>query len=117
MAGWSASSRCSRGAPQAYSDDDLTNAKPLAGHLAVALARQRFEEQARNAALERERAASIETSIELLRAIADVLDIRTVFPCLSEIANKMLIMSFVDQDGTLVREATSRDDLPKPPTW
>ena len=108
--------------PQAYSDHDLTHAERLAGYLAVALAHQRLAEQARDAAVERERAASIETSMELLRTIADVLDIRTVFPRVSEIANKMLphdalVLSFVDQEGHLIRQAGSTDEVPTPLTW
>jgi transcriptional regulator with GAF, ATPase, and Fis domain len=108
--------------PQAYSDHDLTHAERLAGYLAVALAHQRLAAQARDAAVERERAVNIETSMELLRTIADVLDIRTVFPRVSEIANKMLphdalILNFVDQDGNVIRQAVSTDDVPTPPAW
>ena len=36
------------------------------------------------------RAADIEGSVELLRTIPDVLDVRTVFPGISEIANELL---------------------------
>src|SRR5260370_22445152 len=48
-----------------------------------------------------------DSSVELLRTIADVLDIRTVFPRVSDIANKMLphdamIMSCIDQNGNVV---------------
>jgi transcriptional regulator with GAF, ATPase, and Fis domain len=51
-----------------------------------------------------------------------VLDIRTVFSRVSEIANKLLphdalIMHFVDQDGNLIRQAVSTDDFPSPPAW
>jgi two-component system NtrC family response regulator len=79
-------------------------------------------EQARHAAVERERAASIETSMELLRAIADVLDIRTVFSRVSQIANKLLphdalVMSFVDQDGNVIRQAVSPEGFPPHPEW
>ncbi len=55
---------------------DLILAERLAGYVAVALAHQRLAEAARHAAVERERAASVESSVELLRAISDVLDIR-----------------------------------------
>jgi transcriptional regulator with PAS, ATPase and Fis domain len=108
--------------PQAYSDLDLLQADRLARYLAVALGHQRMAQQARAAAIEREHAANVETSMELLRAIADVLDVRTVFPRVSEIANKMLphdamILSFVDPDGNTVREAVSIDDFPKAPAW
>src|SRR4051812_39557005 len=90
--------------PQAFSDRDLGHAERLAVYLAVALAHQRLAQDARDAAVERERAANVETSMELLRTIADALDIRTVFSRVSEAANKMLphdalILNFVDQDG------------------
>jgi hypothetical protein len=66
--------------------------------------------------VEREEGADLDSSVELLRPIADVLDIRTVFSRVSEIANKLLphdalIMSFVDQDGNVVRQAASTDDF------
>src|SRR5713226_8475531 len=103
--------------PKAYSARDLSLAERLGGYVAVALSHQRLAEAARHAAVERERSASIESSVELLRAISDVLDIRTVFPRVSEIANKVLphdrlTMMFHDQNGHIVFEATSTDELP-----
>ena len=85
------------------------------------LAYQRLAEEARNAAAERQRLAEIEGSVELLRTISDVLDIRTVFPRVSNIARKMLphdalAMVFVDQDRHFVRQAKSPDDFPDPPS-
>jgi two-component system NtrC family response regulator len=74
----------------AYSPQDLALVQQLAGYVAVGLAHQRLAETARHAAVERERTASIESSVELLRTISGVLDIRTVFPQVSEIANKVL---------------------------
>jgi transcriptional regulator with GAF, ATPase, and Fis domain len=107
--------------PHAYLEHDLAQAERLARYLAVPLGQQRLAEEARDAAVERERAANIETSMELLRAIADVLDIRTVFSRVSEIANKMLphdamTMNFVDPKGDTVREAAAGDvpELPGP---
>lgn len=102
--------------PRAYSSRDLVLAQRLAGYIAVALSHQRLADDARSAALERQRAADIESSMELLRTIADVLDIRTVFPRISEIANKMLphdrlTMMFQDQNGHIVLEAASTDEL------
>ena len=83
------------------------------------LAYQRLAEQAREAAVERHRSAAIETSVELLRTISDVLDIRTVFPKVSALANKMLphdalAMVFVDRDRHFVRQAASPPDFPDP---
>jgi transcriptional regulator with GAF, ATPase, and Fis domain len=103
--------------PRAYSTRDLTLAERLAGYVAVAIAHQRLAEAARHAAVEQERSASIESSVELLRTISDVLDIRTVFPRVSEIANKVLphdrlTMMFHDQNGHIVFEAASTDEFP-----
>jgi transcriptional regulator with PAS, ATPase and Fis domain len=61
-------------------------------------------------------AADIESSVELLRTIAAVLDIRTVFPQVSEIANKvlphdLLTMMFHDRGGQILIEAASTDEL------
>jgi transcriptional regulator with GAF, ATPase, and Fis domain len=103
--------------PFAYSTGDLILAAHIAGYVAVALAHQRLAEAARQAAVEHERSASIESSVELLRAISDVLDIRTVFPRVSEIANKVLphdrlTMMFQDRNGDIVFEAASTDEFP-----
>ena len=63
---------------------------------------------------ERERADSLTASDELLRAMSDVLDVRQVFPRLSEIAAKVLphdvlMMTFHDGRGGVVIEAASQD--------
>jgi hypothetical protein len=67
------------------------------------------------------RLAEIESSAELLRTISGVLDIRTVFPRISEIAKKMLphdalAMVFVDKDRHFVRQAHAPHDFPDPPS-
>ena len=100
----------------AYSDDQLPLAQRLADYVAIALSHQRLAEAARRAALERDRAANLESSVELLRAIAGVLDIRTVFPRVSEIANKALphdclTMSFNDREGGVIMQAASAPDF------
>jgi transcriptional regulator with GAF, ATPase, and Fis domain len=71
--------------------------------------------------VEREVGADLDISVELLRTIADELDIRAVFPRVSDIANQMLphdamIMSFVDKNGTVVGEVATRNvpELPVP---
>ena len=74
----------------AYSTQDLTLVQRLADYVAVGLSHQRLAEAARLAAVERERAENLESSVDLLRAISGVLDIRTVFPRISEITNKVL---------------------------
>ncbi len=60
--------------------------------------------------------AYFEGSQELLHAIADVLDIRSVFPRVSEIAKRMLphdalTMASQDESLTVELEATSHEDL------
>jgi transcriptional regulator with PAS, ATPase and Fis domain len=60
--------------------------------------------------------AAIDNSVELLRTIAAVLDIRTVFPQVSEIANKvlahdLLTMMFHDRGGQILIEAASTDEF------
>ena len=103
--------------PHAYTAQDLALVQRLTGYVAVGLAHQRLAEAARRAAVERARAASIESSVELLRTIAGVLDIRTVFPRVSEIANKvlphdLLTMMFNDRGQVLI-EVASSDGLPQ----
>src|SRR5439155_26602979 len=104
--------------PGAYSPHDLALVQRLADYIAVALAHQRLAEAARHAAVERERTATIESSVELLRAISGVLDIRTVFPQISEIANKVLAhdrltMMFHDRGGEILIEAAWPDEFPE----
>jgi transcriptional regulator with PAS, ATPase and Fis domain len=60
--------------------------------------------------------AYFQGSHDLLHAIADVLDVRCVFPRVSEIANRMLphdalTMSSQDEDLNVQFEATSREDF------
>jgi transcriptional regulator with GAF, ATPase, and Fis domain len=103
--------------PHAYSQQDLALVERLVGYIAVGLAHQRFAEAARHAAVERARTASIESSVELLRTISGVLDIRTVFPQVSEIANKvlphdLLTMMFEDR-GQILIEVASSDGFPE----
>src|ERR1700736_1591025 len=103
--------------PHAYTAQDLALVQRLAGYVAVGLAHQRLAEAARHAAVDRARTASIESSVELLRTISGVLDIRTVFPQVSEIANKvlphdLLTMMFNDRGQVLI-EVASSDGLPQ----
>jgi two-component system response regulator FlrC len=77
-----------------------------------------FEE--RESAADPERDVTFEHCIELLRAIAGVLDIRTVLPRVSEIANRLLphdalTMSHVDQNRTFIGDGLSTPDFPLPP--
>jgi len=100
----------------AYSTEDLALVQRLADYVAVGLSHQRLAEAARHAAVERERAENLEGSVDLLRAISGVLDIRTVFPRIAEITNKVLphdrmTMAFYDRDEVML-EAASNDELP-----
>jgi transcriptional regulator with GAF, ATPase, and Fis domain len=103
--------------PHAYSLQDLALVQRLADYVAVGLAHQRLAETARHAAVERERTASIESSVELLRTISGVLDIRTVFPQVSEIANKVLphdlLTMMFDDRGQILIEVASSDGFPE----
>ena len=103
--------------PHAYSPQDLALVQRLAGYIAVGLAHQRLAEAARHAAVDRARTASIESSVELLRTISGVLDIRTVFPQVSEIANKVLphdlLTMMFDDRGQIVIEVASSDEFPE----
>src|SRR5438067_1015354 len=99
-------------------DDVITDIQRLDDYIGVGLAHQRLAETARHAAVERERAANIESSVELLRAISSVLDIRTVFPRISEIANKALphdrlTLMFHDRGGEILIEAAWPDEFPE----
>jgi len=106
--------------PRAYSAGDIALAERLAACLAVGLAYQSVSEQAREARFERQRSSEIEASAEMLRTIADVLDIRTVFPRVSDIAKTLLphdalAMVFSEGDRHFVGQAVSPGDFPDPP--
>jgi transcriptional regulator with GAF, ATPase, and Fis domain len=101
----------------AYAEHELTLATRLVDYIALALSRERQAQRARAAALERKRAADFESSVELLRTMADVLDIRRVFPRISEIIGRVLphdhlSLNFSDADGQVVVEARSNDIYP-----
>ncbi len=103
--------------PGVYSARDVRPVRRLADHVAVALAHQRLAEAARQAAVERACAADLESSVELLRTIADVLDIRTVFPRISTITNRVvphdrMTMVFFGGGGEVTLQAVSHDDFP-----
>jgi transcriptional regulator with PAS, ATPase and Fis domain len=64
----------------------------------------------------------VDTSAHLLRTIAEVLDIRSVFPRVSEIVKPVLPhdaleLMFHDRGGQVTLEARSTDDLPGHPGW
>ena len=103
--------------PGAYSEHELALATRFAEYLAVALSRDRLGKQARRAAMARDRGSSLESSLDLLRTISEVLDIRNVFPRVSEIVTKVLphdhlMLLFRDQTGGVVHEARSNEAFP-----
>ncbi|HXW08495.1 MAG TPA: sigma 54-interacting transcriptional regulator [Vicinamibacterales bacterium] len=103
--------------PEAYSARELGYAERVAKYLAVGLAHRRLSDQA---AVERQHAAEIEASVELLRTISQVLDIRGVFPRLSAIAARMLphdalVLVFAEQGSHFVQHAVHPADFPDPP--
>jgi transcriptional regulator with GAF, ATPase, and Fis domain/transcriptional regulator with XRE-family HTH domain len=94
----------------AYKERDLASAQRIADYLAVALSHHRLAEAARR--------ASVDSSADLLRTIAEVLDIRQVFSRVSEIANQVLPhdslhLSFHGRGGQWTRQASSSDDFPE----
>src|SRR5262245_26340168 len=103
--------------PRQYTECDVFFVQLIADQIANALVRRELATLTRGAALERERAANLEASEQLLQALASVLDIRQVFPQLSDIARKVLrhdrlTMMFIDAKGNCVMEAASNDDGP-----
>jgi transcriptional regulator with GAF, ATPase, and Fis domain len=80
-------------------------------------------EPAAGDSLERLNASGIELSAELLDAISDVLDVRTIFLRISEISNRLLphdgmVMAFADQAGRrFVGQAVAPTDFPDPPSF
>jgi transcriptional regulator with GAF, ATPase, and Fis domain len=100
--------------PHDYTQDDVFFVQLLADQIAGTLVRQQLSAMSRGAALERERAANLETSEQLLQALANVLDIRLVFPQISEITRRILphdrlTMTFLDGQGACVMQAASNN--------
>ncbi|HWW87350.1 MAG TPA: sigma 54-interacting transcriptional regulator [Vicinamibacterales bacterium] len=95
----------------AYSEQELALAQRIADYVAVGLSHQRLAELARR--------ASVDSSVDLLRTISEVLDIRRVFPRVSEIANRVLPhdylhLVFQGQAGHVSLQAASHSDFPAP---
>ncbi|MCU1384970.1 MAG: zraR 7, partial [Acidobacteria bacterium] len=104
--------------PDAFTDQDLALAEFLADFVAVALSHQRLAAAKRRAALERDRVAHVDASVELLRAVGSVLDIRAVFPQISAIANTVLphdalTMMVRDADEAVATQAATPSEFPR----
>ena len=106
------------GSPNAYTDRDASYAQRIGGYFMLALSHQRVVDEARESAIALDRTAQVDASMELLRTLGDVLDIRSVFPRVSEVINNVLphdalAMVFFDKEGHPVVEAKSTDDFPE----
>src|SRR4051812_4521093 len=94
---------------------DTPNAAPNPAPNDAASEVLRLREQL--AALQQERRLDTDLSEQLLRALSSALNIRDVFPRVSEIAQGVLphdrlTMSFHDQSGNCVLQAVSNEDGP-----
>jgi transcriptional regulator with GAF, ATPase, and Fis domain len=99
--------------PHGFNREDIDSAALLTNQVAFALEHVfEFEAMRTLVSRERERADSLDASDELLRAISDVLDVRQIFPRVSEIATKVLphdalTMTFHNGAGEVIIEAES----------
>ena len=106
--------------PYTYDREDVTFLKMLANQVALAvddaLTYRALQE---SLALAQERLRNIETSERLLRSLTSVLDIRTVFPRISQISamvlpHDLLTLTFHDGNGEVVIQAASHQWEPLP---
>lgn len=104
-----------RSGEHSFAPADIDSVTVVGNHVAYAIEHVcEFEDLRKELARERARAEGLDASDELLRALSDVLDVRQVFPRLSEIAAKVLphdalTMTFHDGHGHVVIEAASQD--------
>ena len=96
-----------------YDTEDVTFLSLVANQVALAIDDAlNYSALQQSLVAERERQRNLEASDELLRALATVLDIRQVFPRISEIAatvlpHDRLTFTFHDRDGEAVVQAAS----------
>jgi formate hydrogenlyase transcriptional activator len=106
--------------PDAYEAKDVTFLSLVANQVALAIDDAlNYDSLQRSFALEHERLRNIETSDELLRTLSTVLDIRQVFPRISQIAtmvlpHDLLTFTFHDGHGGCVVQAASDEWKPLP---
>lgn len=106
--------------PRAYDAEDVTFLSLVANQVALAIDDAlNYGALQESLGLERERQRNLDASDELLRAVATVLDIRQVFPQVSQIAaavlpHDRLTFTFHDAQGGIVVQAASDewDTLP-----
>jgi formate hydrogenlyase transcriptional activator len=103
-----------------YDTKDVTFLSLVANQVALAIDDAlNYGALQQSLALERERQRNLEASDELLRALTTVLDIRQVFPRISQISatvlpHDRLTLAFLKREGELVVEAASDDWEPLP---
>ena len=108
------------GEPHAYDSEDVTFLTLVANQVALSI-----DDAMNYGALQttltaaRDTLQSLDASDELLRALSTVLDIREVFPRVSEIAatvlpHDLLTFTFLDQDGVIALQAASDPAVPLP---
>jgi formate hydrogenlyase transcriptional activator len=106
--------------PHVYDAKDVAFLSLVANQVALAIENaQNFEALQHSLALERDRMRNVEASDELLRALSAVLDIRQVFPQISQIAatvlpHDLLTFAFLNGQREVVVQATSHDWAPLP---
>jgi len=102
-----------------YDAEDLAFLSLVANQVALAIENaENYEALQHSLALERDRMRNVEACDELLRALSTVLDIRRVFPQVSQIAATVLphdLLTFAFLDGReVVVQATSDEWAPLP---
>ena len=108
--------------PERYSYDaeDLAFLSLVANQVALAIENaENYEALQHSLALERDRMRNVEACDELLRALSTVLDIRQVFPQVSQIAatvlpHDLLTFAFLNGQREVVVQATSDEWAPLP---
>ncbi len=103
--------------PHTYDEEEVTFLSLVANQVALAIDDTlNYGALQQSLSLERERAENLAASDELLRALSTVLNVREVFPRVSEISRKVLphdrmTMAFHDREGEAVIQAASDDSL------
>jgi transcriptional regulator with GAF, ATPase, and Fis domain len=106
--------------PHVYDAKDVAFLSLVANQVALAIENaESYEALQHSLALERDRMRNVEASDELLRALATVLDVRQVFPRISQIAatvlpHDRLTLTFHDPPGEVVFQAASDEWAPLP---
>ena len=106
--------------PHVYDEKEVTFLSLVANQVALAIEdAQNYDALQHSLAVERERMRNVEACDELLRALSTVLDIRQVFPQISQIAatvlpHDRLTLTFHDRPDEVVVQAASDEWAPLP---